>query len=217
MNTVRIKICGVTAVDDALAAAELGADFLGFNFYEKSSRFIAPESARAIVERLSRTVTPVGVFVNADRQAIEQAVEVSGVRAIQLHGDEPPELCTAWPGLTVFKAFRLDEHGVAVPELAPYDRGLDWYLIDRFTPGAYGGTGKAVPLSVFSRLFPAPTSAKVFLAGGLTPENVGEAVRKARPGGVDVAGGVENGAPGKKDRERMKQFIAAVRAAEGLE
>lgn len=211
---VEIKVCGITNADDALCAVELGVRFLGFNFYPKSPRYIAPGDARAIIRRLPAHVLPVGVFVNEKREEIEHVVAASEIRAVQLHGDESPEDCANWQGLTLLKAFRLDEHGVTRPPLAAYQGLSGWYLVDRFVPGTFGGTGKSVPPEVVCRVFPPSSRSRLFVAGGLTPENVADTVRSIQPGGVDVAGGVEGEIPGRKDPARMKQFVAAVRSVE---
>jgi len=201
---VKVKICGITRVEDALAAVRLGADALGFNFWPRSKRYLPPSDARAIVRRLPPFVTAVGVFVDPSREEVLRAAEASGIAVAQLHGDEPPELCAALP-LPVLKGIRLDgAHAIA--RLASYE--VMGFLLDAPTPG-YGGSGTTCdwPLAAeVARELP------IVLAGGLTPENVAEAVRAVRPWAVDVASGVES-APGVKDEARMRLFVARAKGA----
>jgi phosphoribosylanthranilate isomerase len=199
---VKVKICGITRVDDALAATRLGADALGFNFWPRSKRYIAPADARAIVRRLPPLVTAVGVFVDASRDEILRAADSSGIQVAQLHGDEPPELCASLP-LPVLKAIRItDAHALAA--LAAYE--VSGFLLDAPSPG-YGGSGTTFDWSLAAE---AAQVVPVVLAGGLTPENVAEAIRTVRPWGVDVASGVET-SPGVKDADRMRRFIEAAK------
>ena len=206
MATLKVKICGVTRLEDALAAVRLGADALGFNFWPGSKRYLPPAEARAIVQRLPPLVTAVGVFVDPTRDEVARAVEASGVVMAQLHGDEPPELCLSMP-VPVLKAIRVhDLHALA--QLASYEvRG---FVLDTPSPG-YGGSGRTFDWSL---VFEAARAMPVVLAGGLTPENVGEAVRRVRPWAVDVASGVES-APGVKDPDKLRRFFEAVKEAEG--
>lgn len=200
MARVRVKICGVTRLDDALAAVRLGADALGFNFWPRSKRYLPPAEARAIVRRLPPFVSAVGVFVDPTREEVLRAVDVSGIGIAQLHGDEPPELCVSLP-CPVLKAIRVaDAHALA--QLASYDvRG---FILDAPGPG-YGGGGVTFDWSLVAEI---AREMPIVLAGGLTPENVAEAVRAVRPWAVDVASGVES-APGAKDEEKMRRFIEA--------
>jgi phosphoribosylanthranilate isomerase len=206
---VRVKICGITNLEDALAAVEAGADALGFNFYPKSPRSIEPERARAIIERLPPFVTPVGVFVNEyDLEAIARVVTCARLAVVQLHGDEPPAFCRQvaerW---RVIKAVRvaseIDPRGLA-------DYSVHALLLDAARPGAYGGTGERFNWELARRV--ARVVPTLILAGGLSPENVAEAIRLVRPYAVDVCTGVE-ARPGKKDPERMRAFIAVAKAA----
>lgn len=201
----RVKICGLTRLSDALEAVRLGADALGFNFWPGSKRFIAPAAARAIIRALPPLVTTVGVFVDPTRDEARSAAAVSGVQVLQLHGDEPPELC-AQLALPVLKGLR-----VSGPEtLALLDRyaGVSGFLLDAASPG-YGGSGLTFDWSLAAG---AARRATVVLAGGLTPANVAEAVRAVRPYAVDVASGVES-APGVKDPELVSRFIRAAKEA----
>src|SRR5512138_373332 len=173
MSSVRVKICGVTRAEDALLAARLGADALGFNFWPRSKRYLAPAAARAIVRRLPPYVTAVGVFVDPSRDELLRAIEASGVAAVQLHGDEPPELCASLP-VPVVKAIRMaDAHALAL--LASYE--VSGFLLDAPGPG-YGGSGQTFDWAIAVE---AAASVPVVLAGGLTPENVAEAIRVVRP------------------------------------
>ena len=205
--STRIKICGLTRVEDALAAVAAGADALGFIFYDRSPRYVAPEVVASITRQLPPLVTKVGVFVNAPAAEIRRVVEVAGLDIPQLHGEETPEFCArlGWP---VVKAFRL-QSAAAVDQLASYPVAA--WLLDAYVPGLRGGTGAqfnwewAIQAKAGGR--------PVILAGGLTPDNVAEAVRTVRPYAVDVSSGVET-APGQKDIPRLRELIRAVRAAD---
>ncbi len=215
-----IKICGVTIVADALAAARAGADAIGLNFFPGSKRFVAPARAREIVETLPPGVVKVGVFVNADEHDIRGTCESLALDAVQLHGDEPPELLGRLADLPLVRAFRLDSRG-----LAPVDSYLAacaalraaprMILLDAHVPGQYGGTGATLDWSALSDAKGAADRPPIVLAGGLTPGNVATAIRAARPAAVDTAGGVEY-APGKKDHTSLAAFVTAARAAFGL-
>lgn len=198
----RVKICGLTRLEDALAAARLGAHALGFNFWPGSRRFISPAAARAIISALPPFVVPVGVFVDAGRDELLAAAAVSGVQVLQLHGDEPPALCAQLP-LPVLKAIR-----VRGPEslalLERYAGAAAGFLLDADSAG-YGGSG-----ATFDWALAAQAAARfpVTLAGGLTPANVAAAVRLVRPWAVDTASGVEV-SPGVKDHDKLARFIGA--------
>jgi phosphoribosylanthranilate isomerase len=201
---VRVKICGVTRAEDALAAARLGADAVGFNFWPRSKRYIAPAAAAAIVRSLPPHVATFGVFVDPTRAELEAALAASGVGIAQLHGDEPPALCLGL-GVPVVKALRVgSSHDLA--GLAAYE--VRAFLLDSPSPG-YGGSGATFDWSVAAA---AALEVPVLLAGGLGPDNVAEAVRTVRPLGVDVASGVES-APGVKDQARMEAFIRRAKEA----
>jgi phosphoribosylanthranilate isomerase len=259
----RIKICGVTNVPDAVHAVDAGADAIGLNFYEKSSRFVEVEQAGNIVLETRKAISgrdegsgvQVGVFVNKDPAEVTRTIRKIGLTAIQLHGDEPPEVLSHWRGTHVPRlqkiqtilARRMDERGIepirqdllACFAQQAYPNAV---LID--APGAlgqYGGSGNTVPwnlLTNYKDWFDASEmtsergkyytrsdkdaarswikywseSCRLFLAGGLTPDNVAEAIRIVRPHGVDVASGVES-APGKKDPHKVRDFIAAAKSA----
>jgi phosphoribosylanthranilate isomerase len=201
---VKVKICGITRLEDALAAVRHGADALGFNFWPGSRRFIAPADAAAIVRELPPAVEAFGVFVNSSREEILAAVAASGVGIAQLHGDEPPALCASLP-FPVVKAIRVDGPS-ALAALAAYE--VSAFLLDAAGPG-FGGSGRTLDWELAAE---AARAARVFLAGGLTPENVSEAVSRVRPYGVDVASGVEL-MPGVKDEEKVRRFVQAAKEA----
>lgn len=201
---VKVKICGITNLGDALDAVRLGADALGFMFYEPSPRYIRPEAAGEIVRALPPFVAKVGVFVNASRDQIRRAIETAGLDTVQLHGDEQPDDCAGF-GVKTVKAFRVQNRDslAALPAFR-----TDAWLLDSFVPGKLGGTGALFnwDLAVEAKSLGAP----VILAGGLTPENAASAASQVRPYALDVSSGVES-SPGKKDPAKIERFIAAVR------
>ncbi len=203
----RVKICGITSLTDAQAAAAAGADALGFNFYEQSPRQVTIPAATDISRRLPPAVMRVGVFVNAPAETIARAIGECGLGMLQFHGDEPPEFCLQF-GLMSMKGFRIRD-AESLQELPKYQ--TDAYLLDAWSLEARGGTGGTMnwDLAIEAKKLGRP----IFLAGGLTPENVAAAVRQVRPFGVDVASGVES-SPGKKDPAKVRNFIAAVRGVE---
>lgn len=205
--TVRVKICGVRRPEDARAAVRAGADALGFNFWPGSKRFLAPAEAGRIVRQLPPFVAAVGVFVNATREEIVSALLASGVGVAQLHGDERPEECRDLP-VRVVKAIRVTSATDLLGLSAYRDAGVGTFLLDAPSAG-YGGSGTAFDWSLAAGARP---MGRVILAGGLGPGNVAEAIRAARPWGVDVASGVEI-APGVKDAGLMERFVAEARAA----
>jgi phosphoribosylanthranilate isomerase len=203
---VKLKVCGVTSLEDARAAIDCGAEYLGFNFYPRSPRYIAPPSARAIIERLPDDVVSVGVFVNEPLpEDVDEILRVSGARMAQLHGDESPAYCAGVGADRVIKALRISDDFDARHVL---DYPASAILLDAFDAKLYGGTGRTANWSIARE---AARLTKVFLAGGLSPENIVEAIRVVEPFAVDVNSGVER-APGRKDasklqalRHRMKQ------------
>jgi phosphoribosylanthranilate isomerase/GNAT superfamily N-acetyltransferase len=210
-----VKICGITGLDDARTAAELGADYLGFNFFAGSPRRIGEAECAEIVAALQpRRPRPacVGVFVNLPPQEAVRIVRRCGLDAAQLSGDEPPSDLSALAAAKIpaFKAVRAPIDERALEEFARSAPGRPALLLDASTPGQYGGTGKTADWD-WARTVAARHP--VLLAGGLTAENVSAAIRQARPWGVDIASGAES-SPGKKDRQKMAGFIAAARAAE---
>jgi phosphoribosylanthranilate isomerase len=197
---VRVKICGVTTVKDALLCAEAGADAIGLNLWSGSKRGIALARAAEISGALPPAVLKVGVFVNAGRPAIERAIAGASLDAIQLHGDETPEECRGF-AVPVIKAIRVTSGGES-PRAVAERFVVDYILLDAAESGTYGGAGRAFDWQLAAGVAPG----RLFLAGGLHPENVATAIRIVRPYGVDTASGVEI-APGHKDPKRVREFI----------
>ncbi|MEW6324095.1 MAG: phosphoribosylanthranilate isomerase [Nitrospirota bacterium] len=202
---MRVKICGLTNLKDALAAAEAGADALGFVCYEQSPRFIQPDAVRDIIRRLPPFVVTVGVFANPIDAQLREAFDDWGLGMAQLQGDETPELCDRFPGRVV-KAIRVkDKKSI---EIMCYYR-VRAFVLDTFRQDQLGGTGQTFDWAWAKQ---AKRFGPVILAGGLTPENVAKAIRAVRPIGVDVSSGVEKSL-GKKDPKKVKQFIEQARKA----
>lgn len=205
---VKVKVCGITNLDDALSAVEAGADALGFNFYARSPRSVAPEEARRIILKLPPTVLSVGVFVNeVDAATVARVADAAGVGAVQLHGDETPEYCALVGARRVIKALRVGND--YEPECATLYPARS-ILLDAFSAHARGGTGETCDWTRARRT--GELVAELYLAGGLRPENVAEAIVAVAPFAVDVCSGVEL-APGKKDAARVRAFVCAVRGA----
>ena len=205
---VKVKICGVTNIEDALAAVDAGADALGFMFYENSPRNVPAKVAADLIRQLPPFVAKVGVFVNAAEETVRRTIGECGIDTLQFHGDETPEFCLNFRPLKIFKAFRV-ENLESLTALPAYR--TDAWLLDSFVAGKLGGTGAKFnwDLAVESKKLGRP----IILAGGLTPENVLDAVRKVQPFAVDVSSGVESG-PGKKDHAKVRRFIAEAKATE---
>lgn len=197
---VRVKICGLTNIDDALHAAQCGADALGFVFYKKSPRYIEPAAAREIIEKLPPFVVPVGLFVDEPAEAVLRTVIASRVRLLQFHGSETPEFCGSC-GLPYYKAFRVRGEDT-LAELDAF-KGATAFLLDAYSSKEAGGTGKTFDWGLARK---AGKHGRIILAGGLTPDNVQEAIRQAAPYAVDVSSGVE-ASKGKKDGELVRKFI----------
>ena len=202
---MKIKICGITTVADALAAVQCGADAIGFIFVQSSPRYIPPEMAAEIVGALPQAVLPVGVFVDASRRTITEAVASAGIRALQLHGDEPPESTSGF-GLPVFKAHRVSASFV-IEHLDRYN--VEAHLLDACVEGSRGGTGRTFDWDVAVN---ARQAHRIILSGGLNPENVEMAIRYVSPFAVDVSSGVE-AQPGVKDHVKLRRFIETARSA----
>jgi len=204
---IKIKICGITNLEDAEAAVEAGADALGFVFYAQSPRCIEPAVAQRIIAQLPPFVLPVGVFVNHDRDTIRNVFDECGLAFAQLHGDETPTFCESL-GRPVLRALRPRDRS-SLLALAEYKGrvGVRGFVVDAFSSEAYGGTGQTVDWSLAHEIAHA---APILLAGGLTPGNVQEATQHVQPYGVDVSSGVEE-TPGKKDHEKIRAFTHAVR------
>lgn len=201
---VKVKICGITNLTDAVVAVEAGADALGFIFYPKSPRYISFEDAARIIRELRVSIPKVGVFVNASREDVLAAQEECQLSVLQFHGDETPEFCAEFTGQT-WKAFRVNGPET-LNQLAAY-RTTAW-LLDAWSPAMPGGTGERFDWDL--ALEAQKAGRPIVLAGGLTPENVRSAVRRVQPMGVDVSSGVEM-APGKKDPAKVKAFISAAK------
>ena len=205
---VKVKICGITNLADGMAAAEAGADALGFVFYDQSPRAISIEAAATLIRQLPPFILKVGVFVNAPEDLVVRAIRKCGLNLLQFHGDETPEYCLQF-GLMSMKAFRIRD-AASLQALLGYH--TDAWLLDAYSPDRPGGTGETFnwDLALEAQGWGRP----IFLAGGLTPENVAEAVRRARPYAVDVSSGVE-AAPGRKDHAKLRAFIQAAKSVEG--
>jgi len=206
---VSVKICGITNVEDAQVAVEAGADALGFVFYPPSPRYVTPAQARQIIQTLPPFVSAVGLFVDIPAETLNEIVEQCGLDRIQLHGREAPDFCQQ---LTrrVIKAFRI-KNAASLTDIPRYR--VSAYLLDAYVEGALpGGTGASFAWELASQAKP---HGPVILAGGLTPENVAEAIREVGPYGVDVSTGVER-APGLKDQEKVRAFIARAKAPSTL-
>lgn len=207
---VKVKICGITELKDALKAYELGADFVGFIFFEKSPRKIEPKEARLIIEDLPKGLLKVGLFLNQDFDTVKAIAERCRLDLLQLHGDEEPDYCSRLgKDFKIIKSFKVDPSlalraGLSgINGVDNYKDSLDYYLFDTYVKDMPGGTGTSFDWDILrDRTFKKP----IFLAGGLTPKNVAEAIGKVAPYAVDVASGVEK-SPGKKDYGLLKEFI----------
>lgn len=195
---VRVKICGITNIEDARAAAEFGADALGFVFYKGSPRYIPPDEARNIIKSLPPFITTVGVFVDEGADEIERVLRYASIDVAQLHGHEPPEACMI--GRRVIKAIRVKELSDLEP-LRHYH--VSAFLLDTYTPEYLGGTGQIFNWDI---ALDAKQFGRIILAGGLNVDNIEKAIRWVRPYAVDVSSGVEE-EKGKKDHRKMKLFI----------
>ena len=206
---VKVKICGITNLKDARHAVESGADFIGFNFYKRSPRYITPSAARRILRRLPQKVKSVGIFVNEPEEKMLAVARQTGLNYLQLHGEESPQTVARLKRtLPVIKAVRV-RNSLSIAKLARYTHAAA-FLLDGFDRRQHGGSGKSFKWDIARRAKPA---GHIFLAGGLTPDNVASAIRSARPYAVDVSSGVE-AKPGKKDPALVASFMRAVRAAQ---
>ncbi|MBC8228174.1 phosphoribosylanthranilate isomerase [bacterium] len=200
----KVKICGITNLDDALAAVEFGADAIGFVFVPNTPRYIESAKAAEIIARLPPFVTTVGLFVNDSQEHIKQIANQCKLNVLQLHGQESPDFCLQF-NRKVIKAFRVkDQESLTV--LPKYT--VSAYLLDTYVKGTMGGTGVTFDWRL---ALDAKKYGPVILAGGLNPENVAKAIQQVRPYGVDVSSGVE-AEPGKKDHGKIKDFIAAAKS-----
>ena len=197
-----VKICGITSLEDALACVDAGADAIGFNFWPQSKRHIPVDRAAAIAKRLPPNLRTVGVFVNPTADEVDRAFASGAIDLAQFHGDETPDFCRRFAGRYI-KALRLRD-ATSLERMADY--ACDFVLVDADTP-AYGGSGERADVALAAA---AAAARRVILAGGLTPENVAEAVAEVQPYGVDVAGGVER-EPGVKDWMKVAAFVQAAK------
>lgn len=201
---VEIKICGITNISDALIAAECGADALGFIFYPKSQRYVVPEKAKEIIQKLPPEISKVGVFVNHEVREVKEIAQFCGLDLIQLHGDEPPEYCAQFPVSSLIKAVSCRTRK-EIQELKHYP--VEAILLDGRDPGQYGGTGRN---SDWRLAIMAKETHALILAGGLNKENIRKAIKTVRPQAVDINSGVEI-SPGKKDPRKITEIVRMVR------
>ena len=206
-TTTRIKFCGITRRVDALTAVALGVDALGFVFYRASGRWITPAAARAIIAELPPFVCTVGLFVDESPATIEEVAAATGIQVVQFHGNETAAVCALSPRPYV-KAIRM-ARDLALEAVAESFAGASALLFDSYDPTRFGGTGRVFDWS----LLPIQRQKSIILAGGLNAGNVAAAITQVRPYAVDVSGGIES-APGIKDAEKMRAFVAEVRRIE---
>jgi len=207
MLIVKVKICGLTNYRDAAAAVDLGADLLGFNFYPESPRFITPEQAAQIINKLPAFIHVAGVFVNASLDQIKEAISECNLDWVQLHGDESPEFCESLLSINVrtMKAIRVkDQEDIERAE----SFFTDAVLLDAFDPEKYGGTGLTFDWNIIGHI-----SKRIFLAGGINPDNVAAAIGLGVYG-IDVCSGIET-SPGKKDHRKMKKLFENIQRLRG--
>ncbi|MBI3599240.1 MAG: phosphoribosylanthranilate isomerase [Nitrospinae bacterium] len=214
----KVKICGITNLEDAVYAAECGADAVGFIFYQKSPRFIERKTAKEIIRNLPPFITTVGVFVNHDIEDVIKTAQDCRLNAVQLHGDESPDYCSKIPllspftkggvrGIKIIKAIRVESKD-SFKKMTGY--GVSAFLLDSYSENSYGGTGKTFNWNLAIK---AKEYGRIILSGGLTKDNVKDAIEKVEPYGVDVSSGVEESI-GKKDREKVRAFIKRVKEYE---
>jgi len=209
---VRVKICGITNLEDALASVDAGAHALGFNFYQQSSRYIQPAAARAIIQQLPAVIQCVGIFVNLpDAEEVRQTAREAGVAAVQLHGDESPAYCRDLKDFFVIKAVRV-KSDFDPDDATRYE--TEAVLLDGFSPLVFGGAGQGFDWSLAMRT--RPLVGKLFLAGGLNENNVAAAIESVQPYAVDACSGLER-APGRKDLAKVRAFVRAALDARSSE
>ena len=206
MSVVRCKICGITRLEDALAAVDAGADAIGLVFYAKSPRAVTVQQAQAIVAALPPFVTTVGLFVDCQRSELNAILDAVPLDLLQFHGDETPAACEGFRRPYI-KALRVKPGDDVAARIGLYGSAAG-VLLDTFVSGVPGGTGEAFDWSLVPQGLPVP----IILAGGLTPENVRAAIERVRPYAVDVSGGVE-ASKGVKDSGKIHAFVRAVRSA----
>ncbi|MFQ6036593.1 MAG: phosphoribosylanthranilate isomerase [Sedimentisphaerales bacterium] len=207
MLIVKVKICGITNYEDAAAAMDMGADLLGFNFYPKSPRYVMPEKAIQIINKLPAFIDLAGVFVNESLEQIQETINLCQLDWVQLHGDETPEFCKEFliSNVKVMKALRVKDQA----DIEKVDNYFtDAILLDAFHPEKYGGTGLTFDWNIIGHI-----GKRVFLAGGINPDNAADAV-KLGVYGIDVCSGIE-AEPGKKDHQKMKKLFDNIRHLRG--
>jgi phosphoribosylanthranilate isomerase len=207
MIMIKVKICGITSAEDAIASVEMGADLLGFNFYPQSPRYVTAEKAESIIRKIPTSVDTVGVFVNPKPADLKQIVDACFFNWIQLHGDETPEYCSRlnWTNARLIKAIRV-KSADDIQRATQYP--VDAILLDAYDKDLYGGTSKTFDWSLVRNLY-----RRLFLAGGVTPDNVVAAMQHGVYC-IDVCSGIES-APGKKDHAKMKLLFDTIRSATG--
>jgi phosphoribosylanthranilate isomerase len=201
---VKVKICGITDIDDAYSAAELGVDALGFIFYPKSQRYVTPAKVKEIIRKLPHEIVRVGVFVNHEIEEVKEIARFCGLHLIQLHGDESPEYCAQFPMSSLIKAVSCQTEE-EIRELRNYP--VSAILVDARDAGQYGGTGK---ISDWRLAVKVKEIHPLILAGGLNRENIREAIERVRPQAVDINSGVEI-SPGRKDPNKIREIMKIVR------
>lgn len=206
---IRVKVCGITRVEDALAAVQQGADAIGFVFWSQSARFVSPAQAREIVLQLPPFVSVVGVYVDPSPEWVEETSVMAGLSLLQFHGEESPEFCGQFR-LPYIKALRVRE-GMDLLQYGKLYRNATGLLLDSYRVGMPGGTGQVFDWSLIPRDFPLP----LVLSGGLDPDNVVPAIRQVRPWAVDISSGVEIG-KGIKDVNKIAAFMQGVKNCEDL-
>lgn len=202
---VKVKICGITNLEDALAAQNLGASALGFVFYPKSPRYILPESAQRIISQLNKKIKKIGIFVNADSASVKKIARFCGLDMLQFHGGETPDFCRKVKSYKIIKAFRIKNKD-SLKDIEKYP--VDYYLFDTFKKDSFGGTGTHFNWDILKGL---KLSKPFFFSGGLNSKNIVSAVKVARPDWVDVSSGVE-AKPGVKDKKLLQDFIHKVKS-----
>ncbi|MEW6108658.1 MAG: phosphoribosylanthranilate isomerase [Nitrospirota bacterium] len=203
---VKVKICGITNLDDAMAAVDFGADALGFVFFKDSPRYVSIKTASEIIKNLPSFTTTIGVFANEAPENIGNVVSMTSLDIVQLHGDESPEMCNC--SRRIIKAIRVKSLESLEP-LKKYKNLVSAFLLDTYTPNILGGTGQIFNWDI---AIEAKQFGKIILAGGLTPDNISDAIIRVDPYAVDVSSGIER-AKGKKDHKKMKLFIERAKSA----
>lgn len=202
---VKVKICGITNLEDALASFKAGCDALGFVFYKKSPRYIAPEKARSIAEQLPAQVIKIGIFVNARERTVRRIARLCSLNMLQFHGNETPEFCRRFADCKIIKAFRVKGR-LGCKDVLKYRPFA--FLFDTYAASKIGGTGKNFDWELITHIN--NIKGPVFLSGGLSAKNVKAAIRAVKPHWVDVSSSVE-AAPGKKDHKKVREFIKTVK------